>query len=129
MVHFAPTCVCEEAYLFRIRMPIPAMRALFLAYIDEANTLVRAPRFYHTIATNCTTLVYQMMTRIIGGLPFSYRVLFSGYMPEYVHSIAALDPRYRLEELRALGYISERAKEMGRSDAFSADIRRGVPPL
>ena len=129
VVHLRTNVRLEDAYLYRIRMPIAAVRALFLAYINEANTLVRAPRFYHTIATNCTTLVYQMMKRIIGGLPFSYRVLFSGYMPEYVHSIAALDPRYPLEELRALGYISERAKEAGRNDAFSADIRRGVPAL
>jgi hypothetical protein len=129
VVHLRTNVRLEDAYLYRIRMPIPAVRALFSAYIDEANTLVRAPRFYHTIATNCTTLVYQMMKRIIGRLPFSYRVLFSGYMPEYVHSIAALDPRYPLEELRALGYISERAKETGRSDAFSAAIRRGVPAL
>jgi hypothetical protein len=29
--------------------------------------------------------------------------------------------------LRALGRISERAKESDRSEAFSADIRRGIP--
>ncbi len=31
----------EDDYLYRIRMPVPAMRELFLSYIDQANSLVR----------------------------------------------------------------------------------------
>ena len=78
---------------------------------------------------NCTTLVYHMMKRIIGRLPFDYRVLFPGYMPEYVYSVGGLDRRYPLEELRTLGFISERARKADRSESFSADIRQGVPGL
>jgi len=119
----------EDAYLYRVRMAVPAVRSLFLAYVDEANALVHAPRFYHTITGNCTTLVYQMMKRIVGHLPFDYRVLLSGYMPEYVYSVGGLDRNFPLEELRALGYISERARNSDLSETFSADIRRAVPPL
>ncbi len=119
----------EDVYLYRIRMPVTAMRSLFLSYVGEANTLVEKPRFYQTITGNCTTLVYQFMKRIIGHLPFDYRVLLSGYMPEYVYSVGGLDRRYTLEELRALGRISERGKQADRSDAFSAKIREGVPEL
>jgi hypothetical protein len=117
----------EDTYLYRLRMPVSAMRSLFLGYIDEANTLVRTPRFYNTITVNCTTLVYQMMQRIVGYLPLSYRLIFSGYLPEYVYRVGGLDQRYSIEELRALGRVSERAKESDRSEAFSADIRRGIP--
>jgi hypothetical protein len=119
----------EDAYLYRLRMAVPDIRSLFVAYVDEANTLMRAPRFYHTITVNCTTLVYQMMKRIVGHLPFDYRVLLSGYMPEYVYRVGGLDRSFTLEELRALGYISERAKKADASETFSADIRRGVPPI
>jgi hypothetical protein len=119
----------EETYLYRLRLPVPAMRSLFLAYIAEANRLVEVPRFYHTVTVNCTTLVYHMMKRILGRLAFSYRVLFPGYMPEYVYSVGGLDPHYPLEELRAAGFISERAKKADRSGSFSADIRQGVPSL
>jgi hypothetical protein len=35
--------------------------------------------------------------------------------------------RYSLQELRALGHITERAKKSDRSETFSADIREGVP--
>jgi hypothetical protein len=129
VVHVRTNVRCEDAYLFRVRMPLPVMRSLFLAYINEANCLVRAPRFYHTITGNCTTLVYQLLTRIVGHLPLSYRVLLSGYMPEYVYRVGGLDQRYSLEELRARGRLSDRAKKADRSDTFSADIRQGVPPL
>jgi hypothetical protein len=119
----------EDTYLYRLRMPVSAMRSLFLGYIEEANTLVRAPRFYNTITVNCTTLVYLMMQRIVGYLPLSYRLILSGYLPEYVYRVGGLDQRYSLEELRAFGRISERAKEADRSDDFSADIRQGIPAV
>jgi Domain of unknown function (DUF4105) len=117
----------EDTYLYRVSMPVSAMRSLFLGYIDEANALVRTPRFYNTITVNCTTLVYRMMQGIVGYLPLSYRLIFSGYLPEYVYRVGGLDQRHSIKELRALGRISERAKESDRSDSFSADIRRGIP--
>ena len=117
----------EDDYLFSIRMPQPEMRSLFLAYVDVANRLLQTPRFYNTITANCTTLVYHMMKRIVGGLPLSYRLLLSGYLPDYVYAVGGLDHNYPLTELRARGRITERAKQSDRSETFSADIRRGVP--
>ena len=119
----------EDVFLYRLIMPPAAMRALFLGYVDEANRLVGAPRFYNTITVNCTTLVYHMMKRIAGGLPMSYRVLLSGYMPEYMYSIGRLDSRYSLAQLRDRGRISERAKRADLSATFSEDIRLGVPSI
>ena len=119
----------EQTYLFRLNFEPAAMRALFLAYVAEANRLVREPRFYHTIMGNCTTVLYRMLRRIVHRLPFSYRVLLSGYMPEYFYGIGYLDQRYPLEELRALGYVSERGRLADQSPTYSTDIRRGIPPL
>jgi Domain of unknown function (DUF4105) len=119
----------EDDYLYRVRMPLSAMRSLFLSYIDEANALERAPRFYNTITANCTTLVYHMMKRIVGYLPLDYRLILPGYLPEYVYRVGGLDQRYSLQELRALGRITDRAKQADRSDSFSADIRQGIPGL
>ena len=117
----------EDAYLYRLHLPVSAMRSLFLAYIDEANSLLRTPRFYNTITVNCTTLVYHMMKRIVGYLPLSYRLILSGYLPEYVYQVGGLDQRHTLEELRTLGHITERARIADRSGTFSADIRKGIP--
>jgi hypothetical protein len=119
----------EDDYLYRIRVPESTMRSLFLAYIDQANTLVDTPRFYNTLSVNCTTLVYHMMRHIVGYLPLDYRLLLSGYLPEYVYSVGGLDARYTLQELRAFGRITERARKSDRSATFSADIRQGVPRI
>ena len=119
----------EDDYLYRLRLPLAAIRSLFLAYIEQANRLVRAPRFYNTVTVNCTTLVHQMMNHIVGNLPLDYRLVFSGYLPEYVYQVGGLDPRYTLAELRAVGRITERARMSDGSASFSADIRRGVPAL
>jgi hypothetical protein len=117
----------EDDYLYRIRLPVPAMRSLFLAYVEQANCLAVTPRFYNTISVNCTTLVYHMVKHIVGYLPWDYRLLLSGYLPAYVYRIGGLDTRYTLKELRAFGRITERAKKSNRSATFSADIRQGVP--
>jgi hypothetical protein len=119
----------EDVFLYRIRMRPDRIRSLFLAYVEAANELARTPRFYNTITVNCTTLVYQMMRRIVGRLPLDIRLLLSGYLPGYVYKVGGLDPRYSLAELRALGSVTERARQSDRRPTFSADIRAGVPPL
>jgi hypothetical protein len=105
------------------------MQSLFLAYVGEADRLVQTPRFYNTITVNCTILVYHMMRRIVGSLPFDYRLLLSGYLPGYVYKEGGLDTRYSLKQLRKFGRITDRAKAADRSESFSADIRAGIPPL
>jgi len=119
----------EDDYLYRIRMPRPDMRSLFLAYVAQANDLVRTPRFYNTVTVNCTTLIYHMMKRIDGSLPLDYRLLLSGYLPSYVYKVGGLDRRYTLEQLRSFGRITDRARAADRSNTFSADIRRGIPAV
>ena len=117
----------EDDYLYQLQMPQAAMRSLFLGYVDEANMLVEHPRFYNTITVNCTTLVYHMMKRIVGHLPLDYRLLLSGYLPEYVYGVGGLNRSFSLEELRTRGRITDRAKLSDRSPNFSADIREGLP--
>ncbi len=119
----------EDDYLYRIRMPLAAMRSLFLGYIGQADRLLDTPRFYNTLTVNCTMLVYHMMKRIVGYLPWSYRLLFTGYLPAYVYGVGGLDRRFTLQELRALGRITDRARQSDRSESFSADIRKGIPVL
>jgi Domain of unknown function (DUF4105) len=119
----------EDDYLYRIRIPEATMRSLFLAYIDQANSLVHTPRFYNTVTVNCTTLIYHMMRHIVGYLPMDYRLLLSGYLPDYVYKVGGLDTRYTLEQLRAFGRITDRARKSERGEAFSADIRQGIPPV
>lgn len=117
----------EDAYLFPLRMTPEALRSLFVSYVEAANELARAPRFYNTVTSNCTTIVYRMAKRIDGALPFDLRLLLTGYLPEYLRDAGALDRRLGVEEWRRLGRITSRARASGPDDDFSASIRRGVP--
>lgn len=117
----------EDVYLYRINLPADAMRELFLAYVRTSQELARTPRFYNTLTANCTTVVYEMVKRIVDGLPFDRRLLLSGYLPAYLFRVEGLVPGHSLESLREVGRITDRARAAGSSVDFSTLIRRGVP--
>lgn len=119
----------EDVYLYRVAMPPEALRSLFLAYLDQSTTLAAHPRFYSTLTANCTTIVFDMARRIVGGLPLDWRLLASGYLPEYLQSIDGLAARADLDTLRAAGRIAERAKAADADPRFSQAIRRGIPGM
>lgn len=117
----------EDVYLYRVNMSEEAMRALFLSYIEQTNQLEEGPRFYNTITANCTTIVFDMMRQIVQGLPMDYRLLLTGYLPDYVRDVGGLQANLGLEELQRRGRITERAQQAGDDPEFSRLIRDGVP--
>ncbi len=120
----------EDVYLYRVGLTPQARRELFLAYLDEADRLRQTPEFYNTLTSNCTTIVFDMVDKIVPGLPRDIRLILSGYLPEYVYDIGGLDTSHPLEFLRSRGYIDPRAREIpynAGSEAFSRAIRDGVP--
>lgn len=121
----------EEVYLYRVALPRAEIRALFEAYLDTADALAARPRFYNTLTSNCTTLVYDMVKAIVPGVPWNWRLLASGYLPDYLYKLGALDMRQTMAELRRRGHINEAAIAAdidGRASAdFSAAIRRELP--
>ncbi|MQT47893.1 MULTISPECIES: Lnb N-terminal periplasmic domain-containing protein [Pseudomonas] len=118
----------EDVYLYRLQMEPADVRALFLAYLEAANGLRSAPRFYNTLTSNCTTVVFELARLITPNLPTDYRLLLSGHFAEYVHDLGGLVPGYRYPELQSLGYINQRALGLDASQhSFSTAIRLGVP--
>lgn len=119
----------EDGYLYRIHMPQAAARSLFLAYVDRANRLRDTPRFYHTLTANCTTIVFQMARRIVPGLPLDYRQLVSGYLPEYLYELQALQGADSAAQYRERGRYTDRALATTSPAQFSRVIRQGVPGI
>ncbi|MFC5581882.1 DUF4105 domain-containing protein [Rhodanobacter terrae] len=111
----------EDDYLYPLRMDNATMRALFLSYVQAANTLSAEPEFYNTLTSNCTTIVYRMARRIDPGLPWDVRLLLTGYLPEYLYKIGAVDRSVPLEQLRWRGRITDKAKNASASN-FSMAI-------
>jgi len=70
-----------------------------------------------------------MMKRIVGYLPWSYRLLFTGYLPAYVYRVGGLDQRYTLAQLKTFGRVTDRAKQSDRSDTFFRRHPQGIPAI
>jgi hypothetical protein len=117
----------EDVRLYRLRMPPAEAQNLLVAYIEEANALARQPRFYNTATANCTTLVYDLVEKIHPGVHWDPRILISGYLPEYLYSLGALDTRIPFKQLRELANIHDKALQAGDDPNFSEEIRAGVP--
>ena len=102
-------------------------RTLLVEYVKQANDLAINPRFYNTLTTNCTTAIFDMMHAVTSSIPFDWRVILTGHLPNYLYEHEAVDTRIPIEELR------ERADVTGRVDGslteveFSSRIREGVP--
>lgn len=117
----------EEGYLYRVKMPEGTIRPLFLSYMETANRLQEHPRFYNTVTANCTTIIYQLARQIVPGLPLDYRLLLSGYLPEYLYELDALEGADSMADYRQAGHYTQRARESKDVSNFSQDIRKGVP--
>ncbi|GLQ99800.1 Lnb N-terminal periplasmic domain-containing protein [Dyella mobilis] len=116
----------ETDHLYRLQMNKPAMHALFLSYVKEANELAVQPAFYNTVTSNCVTIVYGMAKQIDPGLPYDYRLLLTAYLPGYLYGVGALDKRYPLQVLTEQGDITARARAVRPGEDFSTAIR--TPP-
>jgi hypothetical protein len=121
----------EQVFLYPVHMPPDARRALFLSYMERANRLADEPHFYHTLTANCTTLVYDMVRPLVPGLPMDYRLILSGYLPEYLYKHSGLDTSLPLDTLRARADITQRAGQpeaaQDAAQVFSRRIRAPQP--
>jgi hypothetical protein len=116
----------EEVYLYRIQAPMENGRRLFREYMRRINRLNTEPKFYNTLLDNCTTSIW-FNTRINPEhVPFSWKILLSGYVPEYLYESGRLDTRVTFTELRRQAHINEKAHAADRSPDFSGRIRTAV---
>ena len=119
----------EDVQLYRLRTSPEKVRPLLLEYVTDANSLADEPRFYNSITTNCTTTIVKMMRVAGDSMPFDWRFIVNGYLPDYAYSRDALDTRMPLSELKALAHIDKRAVAAGDFPNFSQLIRVGEPGL
>ena len=117
----------EDVYVFRLVGPIEAGRRVFLAYLRDINELRERPRFYNTLTTNCTTMILTHATVNPGHIPFSWKILVSGYAPEYVYDGGRLDRRLPFAELKRRAHVNVAAQAADQAPDFSHRIRAGLP--
>ena len=119
----------EDLRLYRLKVDPDLARKALLAYVAEANELAGTPQWYNTATTNCTTAVFKIARIVEPGFPLDWRILLSGYLPDYAYDHHVLNSGLPFAELRERAKIAARAKaaDAAPSAAFSKAIRVGVP--
>jgi hypothetical protein len=117
----------EEVYVFRVTGSPENSRRVFLDYMRDINDLHEHPRFYNTLTTNCTTMIFAHTTVNPGHIPFSWKILLSGYAPEYAYDLGRLDRRLPFEELKRRAHVNTAAQAANEAPDFSQRIRAGLP--
>jgi hypothetical protein len=117
----------EDVYVYRVRGPLANARRVFLDYVKSMNELRARPQHYNTLTTNCTTGVLLHSRVNPESPPFSWKILLSGYVPEYLYGLGRLDRSRPFPELQRISRVNERANAAGRDPAFSQRIREGLP--
>jgi hypothetical protein len=68
------------------------------------------------------------MTRINPGhVPYSWKILVSGHVPEYLYEQERIDTSVSFEELQRRAYINPLAQAAHQAADFSQRIRAGEP--
>jgi hypothetical protein len=119
----------EEVYVYQVHAPIELGRRLFLDYMRKINALKERPEFYNTLTTNCTTTIWMHARVNPRRVPFSWKILLSGYVPEYLYDVGRLDTSLPFADLKARSRINERAKAANADPQFSLRIREGLPAM
>ena len=116
----------EEVYLYRLQPNKENARRLFLEYLRKINELHEKPAFYNTLLDNCTTAIWFNTRVNPGHLPFSWKILLSGYVPEYLYESGSLATRLPFDQLQQQAHINPVAQAADQSPDFSQRIRATV---
>jgi hypothetical protein len=117
----------EDVYVYRTNAPVKNIRRIFLDYIKSMNELRDQASYYNTLTTNCTTSILFHTRMNPESPPMSWKVLLSGYVPDYLYELGRLDTARPFAELEKLSLVNARAHAADRDPTFSQRIRRGLP--
>ena len=113
--------------VYSINGPVENVRRVFLDYLKSINELHDRAAFYNTLTTNCTTSILFHTRMNPESPPLSWKILLSGYVPEYLYRLGRLDTTKPFPELEKLSQVNARAHAADQDPAFSQRIREGLP--
>lgn len=115
----------EQVHLYRLQGDVENARRLFMAYVERINQLHKRPEFYNTLTTNCTTSIWLSSLVNEQHLPFSWKLLASGYVPQYLYEQGRLAAGgVPFAQLQRDALINPKAHAAGDSPEFSRLIRQ-----
>ena len=117
----------EDVYVYGVNGNLESVRRFFLDYLKSINDLHRNPTYYNTLTTNCTTSILMHARINPESPPMSWKILLSGYVPDYLYELGRLDTTKTFLELEKLSHVNARARAADKDPAFSERIREGLP--
>ena len=117
----------EQVHLYRLEGSAAAGRRLFLAYLQRINGLREHAEWYNTLTSNCTNSIWSLTHLLPGHVPYSWKILVSGYLPEYLYEQGRLDTSVSFQELQRRSYINPLAQQADQAPDFSQRIRAAEP--
>jgi len=118
----------EQVYMYRLKGTAENGRRLFLAYLREVNALKEQAQWYNSLTTNCTSNIWLHARVLPGNVPYSWKILLSGYVPEYLYEQGKLDTSVPFEELQRRAQINALAQAADQAAVFSQRIRPVAAP-
>ena len=118
----------EEVRVYRLFGAKDDLRRLFLDYMREVDALAERPEFYNSLTANCTNNIWLHSRVNPGHLPWSWKILASGYVPEYLYESGKLDTRVPFPELERRSVVNARAQAADQAADFSRRIRETGGP-
>lgn len=120
----------EDVYIYKISASVNNIRAVLMQYVNEINALNKKPEFYNSLTTNCTTGIWKATQVNKPRIPFSWQMIASGYLPEYLYEKNLLEkrgPGFKGSSFKALkqsAYANDKAHQLSDAQDFSAEIRK-----
>jgi hypothetical protein len=118
----------EEVRVFRLSGTRDELRRFFLDYVDKIDSLATRPEFYNSLTTNCTTNIWLHSRVNPGHVPWSWKILASGFVPEYLYESGRLDTSLPFAELQRRSVVNARAQAADQAADFSRRIRLPADP-
>jgi len=116
----------EDVHLLPIKAPPELVRKFFLDYFETINALRDKPQFYNTLTTNCTNLIWLHARSNPQHVPFSWKVLVSGYAPAYLYDQGRIDTVLPFDALMKRNRINDIAQAADEAPDFSQRIRAAL---
>jgi len=119
----------EDAYLYRLNVPMDFARNVLLDYLREVNSLKDHPEWYRALATNCTTSIRRHTAPFNPDERLDWRIIANGYLDEMLYERGRLDRSFPFTELKKKSLINQQARTADKSSDFSRLIRVGLPGM
>lgn len=117
----------EDVYIYQMQGQPANVRQVFMEYVTQLNELKSQPQFYNTMTSNCTTDIWYNTQGNENRLPFSWKILASGYVPSYLYEEKRIDTSLPFAELQQRVHANARAHAANDAPNFSQLIRMAGP--